>query len=118
MFSIRNKSFNRLICLLILEEAIPFISRLYDFLIFITLSSIFFESRDTLEFIKVKKTSTITSLESPGCNNPIDKHNFLTNSLLSRLYGFSYFLKVISARGISLETLLILIFLYRLFYIL
>src|SRR3989338_4906518 len=64
------------------------------------------ESNGTLDSNTACSISTIMSLESPGCNNPTDKHSFFTSSLLSLLEGFSYFLKVISAKGESVAIVL------------
>ena len=106
LFSISNKSFSLFNCLLMLEGAIPSIGNFRFFLSLITrlhISSLVKFFCCLFALIKTFKMSTITSLESPGCNNPIDKQSFLISSLSLKFVGLSYLLNVISMSGISFD---------------
>lgn len=86
------------------EDAIPSNGMFNSLRLSITAISTSLLVRGSLEASSAWNTSTITSLESPGCNSPTDKHNFRTNSLFVEVDGCSYFLRVISASGVSFTT--------------
>ncbi len=102
LFIIMFSSFNLLICLRMFDGLIP--SKLRFSLSLILYTSVFISvgvNEPLLFFMKRNNMSTIISLESPGCNNPKDKHSRFISSLPSRYFGFSYFLRVILDSGLS-----------------
>lgn len=103
-FSIMKRSLRRLICRLMLLGATPTKGSLCFFLLAMTCLMISSEDMP-LELCITWKTSTITSLLSPGWSRPSERQIFLEASLLVRSNGLSYFLKVISERGTSFDFL-------------
>src|SRR3989338_4746461 len=100
-------SFRRLSWRRIFEAATPCMGMLSSFLRSLSCPS---RSAAEIPFWHSRmrwKMSMMLSLESPGESRPRERRNFFVSSLLSAFCcGFSYFRSVISARGISLETLM------------
>ena len=101
-FSIMKISLNLSNCLRILLDAMPWSGILLFFLNSMTSCSTSTELIGCFAFNITYNMSTMISLESPGCNKPTLKHNFLTRFLSEIFSGFSYFLRFISASGLSI----------------